>query len=249
MAAVEERDRHEVDQVEEEAGVGEGAQEVGVEGDGGGETAERGESAVDRPRERDSRVDPRVEAHVAQRDVGAEERDEDGELRVESGPFRLDVVAELVREDQEHDADRERPTPDQRVAADREEDPEELEDEGAELEQDPAEQDERRQELAEQRAARAVMLARQRVGLRRRDGFVVAVIAFGHDTVRVSTAATQTPRARRAPSSDRTRGIGDGSSQSTERTPAARGERRASVGGRAVSPSTPPTSAPSGLMP
>ena len=59
---------------------------------------------------------------VAQRDVRAEERDEDGELRVEALPLRLDVVPELVDEDQEDEADGERPAPDQRVAADRDED-------------------------------------------------------------------------------------------------------------------------------
>ena len=49
--------------------------------------------------------------------------------------LRLDVVAELVDEDQQDDADAEPPAPDERVAADGEEDPEELEGEDAELDE------------------------------------------------------------------------------------------------------------------
>ena len=64
-------------------------------------------------------------------------------------------MAELVREDEEHDADAELPTPDERVPADGEEDPEELEDEGAELEHDAEEDDERREQPREQPGARS----------------------------------------------------------------------------------------------
>ena len=145
MGAVEERDRHEVDQVEHEAGVGERAQEVGVHRDGRGEAPRGRDPSYDRPRQRDPGVHPGVEAHVAERDVRAEERDEDRQLRIEPEPLRLDVVAELVDEDEQDDADAELPAPDQRIAADREEDPEELEDERAELDHDPDEHDQGRE--------------------------------------------------------------------------------------------------------
>ena len=58
-------------------------------------------------------------------------------------PARLEVMTELVDEDEQDEADREAPAPDQRVGADREEDPEELERERAELDRKPGEQDER----------------------------------------------------------------------------------------------------------
>ena len=111
----------------------------------------RGDPSGDRPGERDPGVHPRVEAHVAQRDVGAEERDEDRELGIEPGAPRLDVVAELVGEDQQDEADARTPAPDQRVAADGEEHAEELQDEHAELEDDPDGDGERREQPPEQR--------------------------------------------------------------------------------------------------
>ena len=69
MAAVEDPDRREVDQVEQEAGVGERAQQVGIDGHRRRETGAGTNAAGDRPGERDPGVDPRVEAHVPQRDV------------------------------------------------------------------------------------------------------------------------------------------------------------------------------------
>ena len=62
----------------------------------------------------------------AQRDVGAEEGDEDGQLRIQPLTPRLDVVTELVDEDEQHEADAEAPPPDEGVAAHRDEDAEEL---------------------------------------------------------------------------------------------------------------------------
>ena len=173
VAAVEDPDRREVDQVEEEARVGERAQEVGARLHGDDQARGGADTARDRPGERHARVHPRVEAHVPKCDVGAEERDEDRELRVEPRPLRLDVVAELVDEDEQDDADRELPAPDERVAADREEDPEELEHEGAELDEHAERHGERREQPAEQRPPRAVVLARQRPRLRRGDGLQV----------------------------------------------------------------------------
>ena len=64
--------------------------------------------------------------------------------------LRLDVVTELVHEDQEHEPGREAPAPDQRVAADRDEDPEELDRERAELEQEYPERDQWRDELPQE---------------------------------------------------------------------------------------------------
>ena len=107
-------------------GVGESAQQVGVDGVAVDEAGERADSARDRPGDRDERVPPGVERLAAQGDVGAEERDEDGQLRVQPLPARLDVVPELVHEDEEDEPDAEAPAPDQGVAADRDEDAEEL---------------------------------------------------------------------------------------------------------------------------
>ena len=85
-------------------------------------------------------VPPRVEAGVLHRHVRAEERDEHRQRRVQTLAPRLDVVAQLVHEDQEHEADREPPAPEERVAADRDEDAEELQAGEAELD-DQAEGD------------------------------------------------------------------------------------------------------------
>ena len=59
-------------------------------------------------------------------DVRAEEGDEDRPRRVEALAPRLDEVAHLVEEDQHDDAEREPPAPDQRVAAEGDEDRAEL---------------------------------------------------------------------------------------------------------------------------
>ena len=60
-----------------------------------------------------------------------------GQRGVEPAPARLDEVAELVHEDQEHEADRELPAPEQRIAADRDEDRRELREREAELDDQP----------------------------------------------------------------------------------------------------------------
>ena len=104
--------------------------------------------------------------------------------------LRLDVVAELVHEDQQHEPDREPPAPDQRVAADREEDPEELEREHPELEE-RARGDARASAAIRprQRPARAVVLARERRGLRRRHRLEVAGRSGRSSTCRPSPGA------------------------------------------------------------
>ena len=89
---------------------------------------------------------------VAERDVRAEERDEDGNLRVEPLPLRLDVVPELVDEDEEDESEPERPAPDERVAADRNEDAEELERAG-DLEEHAADDEQRGEDATDQPAA------------------------------------------------------------------------------------------------
>ena len=70
---------------------------------------------------------PRIEGLVAEGDVGADERDEDRNLRVQALPFRFDVVPQLVYKDEKDEAEAEAPAPDKRVTADGEEDAEGLE--------------------------------------------------------------------------------------------------------------------------
>ena len=94
---------------------------------------------------------------------------------------RVSLAGPVVGQDQEDEADAELPAPDERVAAHREEDAEELEPERAELDQDPDEHHQRREQPREQRAPGAVVLARQRVGLGRGDRLERAV-AVGHVT-------------------------------------------------------------------
>src|SRR6185437_8443170 len=132
-AAVEDPDRDQVEEVEEEARVGERVEErrAGVRADP--PAGQRGERARRRPGERQVGVVQRVQRRVLDRHVGAQERDEARDRDVESLPLRLDEMTELVDEDQRHEADTELPAPDQRVRADRDEEAEELEDEEAEL--------------------------------------------------------------------------------------------------------------------
>ena len=147
VAAVEKPDRDQVEEVEEEAGVGEREQQVRADGVPVDEAGERGDPAGDRPGDRDEGVAPGIEGLVAQGDVRAEERDEHRQLRVQPLPARLDVVAELVDEDEEHEADAEAPAPDEGVAADRDEDAEELQRAG-DLQQHGAGDEDRRQDAA-----------------------------------------------------------------------------------------------------
>ena len=139
-------------EVEEEAGVGERAQQIRVDQRAVDEADERADPACHRAGDRDERVPPRIERLVAERDVGAEEGDEDGYLRVEPLPLRLDVVPELVDEDEEDEPEPEAPAPDQRVAADGEKHAEELQRAG-DLEQHAAENEQRGEDAAEHSAA------------------------------------------------------------------------------------------------
>ncbi len=127
LGAVEDPDRGQVGQVEEEAEVREREEQIGADGIPVDEAGKRGEPSRNRSGNSDERVPPWVERLAPHSDIGADERDEHGQLRVEALPARLDVVAELVDEDQEDDADAEAPAPDEGIGADRDEDAEELE--------------------------------------------------------------------------------------------------------------------------
>src|SRR6266540_1970944 len=149
-APVEDPDRYEVDQVEEESGVGQRAQQVGVHLGAERPAGRRAETARRRPGESDERVLPGVERRVLDQHVGAEEGDEGWKGDVETLPPGLEVVPHLVHEDEQDEPDRETPSPDQRVAADGDEDAQELEDREPELEHEPDHHGERRPDLLQE---------------------------------------------------------------------------------------------------
>src|SRR5438132_8165 len=141
-AAVEPADRREVDQVKQEPGVGERAQQLRAARRG---PARRGgDAAGRRPGEGDQRVVPRVALLVSDQHVGADERDEGRQRHLEPLQLGRHEVAHLVDQDQQHEADAELPAPDQRIRADGDEDPEELEDDEAELDREPDQGGDRR---------------------------------------------------------------------------------------------------------
>src|SRR5437667_54030 len=82
------------------------------------------------------------------RDVRAEERDEHGQRGMEPLPAGFEVMPHLVDEDQKDEPDRELPAPDQRIAADSDEDRGELREGDAELEYGRADDDDPAPELA-----------------------------------------------------------------------------------------------------
>ena len=110
----------------------------------------RADRAQDRPGERDARLLPGVVGELLHPDHRAEERDEQRRARGNSLPPQLEDVPELVDEDQQHEADREREPPEPRVRGDRHEHREPRRDD-LELEQEPAELDD--QEAERDRAA------------------------------------------------------------------------------------------------
>ena len=167
-AAVEDPDRDQVEQVEEEAEVGEREQQVRALRLADQVADERGGAAEDRPGDRDPRGLPRIAARVLH--VGAEERDEHRQLRVQPLALRLEEVAHLVEQDQHDEADRELPAPDQRVAADRDEDRRELDEDERELRECEHRRDDRREELLQAPAP---------VGAARLDRVVAAVVEIG----------------------------------------------------------------------
>ncbi len=133
-------------------------------------------------------------------DVGAEERDEHGPGRVEALAPSLEPVTHLVEEEQEDDAEPEAPAPDQRIAAERDEDEPELR-EGAELHEQPEEDDERCGEPAKHPAP---------VGAARLDGLVLAVEVRFHpsELYRGVRAAGGRRRSSRPSRGSRTRSRG-----------------------------------------
>src|SRR5215210_4027489 len=156
-AAVQRNDRDQVEEVDEKPGEGECEEELGVllladEPDDGGTQA-----ADYRAGEGDERLPPGVQRVLLQQDRRAEERDEHGRTDVEPLPPRLEIVAELVHEEQEDEADGELPAPEERVRGDRDEhrrrrrEDLELEDRDEDelrLPDQETERDERRRELA-----------------------------------------------------------------------------------------------------
>src|SRR5258708_30815490 len=111
--------------------------------------AEPGEPAEDRAGDRDTRSLPGVPARVL--DVRAEERHEHRPRRVQTLARGLEVVAHLVQEDQDDDTESELPAPDQRVAAEGDEDRREL-DQEPELRRESSEEDDRREDLPREAA-------------------------------------------------------------------------------------------------
>jgi hypothetical protein len=95
---------------------------------------------------------PRVEAGVSDRDISAQERDEHRDRGVEPQPAGLHEVSELVHQNEQDEADCKTPAPEQRVAADGDEDRGQLEDAEAEL-GDEADQDKDRCEKAAKEGA------------------------------------------------------------------------------------------------
>src|SRR5262245_12149742 len=183
-AAVEDPDRGEVDQVEQEADVAERLEHLGLLLLADQPDEERADAAPGRPRVRDPEALPRVHPCVADRHVGAEEGDEDGPRRVEPAPPRLDEVPKLVDEDQQHEADAELPAPEQRVAADRDEDRRELREGEAELEDQPDQDGDRRPELACERAPGRLRVDRAVLAL----GKLGMLHAYGISTGRPSAS-------------------------------------------------------------
>src|SRR5439155_450793 len=132
----------------------------------------------DRAGERDLRVPPGGQSGVLERHERADERDEDRQRDLHALQPRLHVVTHLVDEDQRDEADGEAPPPDQRVAADGDEDRCELEEDEAELDQHAGDGGDRRpdspREAAPVGAARLdrLVVARLVPRLHRRNGSV-----------------------------------------------------------------------------
>ena len=82
---------------------------------------ERAERPEDRAREADARLGGRVVAERLRHDDGAEERDEHRRARRDALAAQLDDVAHLVDEQEQDEAERELPAPDEAVGGDRDE--------------------------------------------------------------------------------------------------------------------------------
>ena len=157
-AAVERRDRREVEEVEEEAGEGQRDEQLGVEVLAEAPDGRGAEAAEDRARDRDLRLVPGVVGQLLQHDHRAEKGDEHRRRDRQPLPLGLEDVAQLVDEQEHHEADRKLPAPEERVRGDRDEhragDREELELEDREqqeleLPEEEAERGDRSPELAQ----------------------------------------------------------------------------------------------------
>ena len=151
--------------------------------DGGG-----AEPAEDRPGDRHLRLRPGVVGQLLQRDQRAEEGDEHRRRDGEALAPRLEHVAELVHEQQQDEADRELPAPEERVGADRDQHRAgdgqelELEDRGEdelELPEQEPERGDRRPEPA-QDVARGLRPLDRRVVVRRLLGLARRVRVVTH---------------------------------------------------------------------
>ena len=119
--AVERDDRQQVEEVEEEPDVRHRGEEVAFGRDPDDPERERAERADVRAGEREARLAPDVVRDLLQRDQGAEERDEHRRARLQPLAAGLEHVPELVDEEEQDEADREPPAPEQRVGRDRDE--------------------------------------------------------------------------------------------------------------------------------
>ena len=124
------------------------------------QNAGRAERAEDGPCDRELRLVPGVVRHLLERDQRAEERDEERSAHRQSLALRLEHVAHLVDEEQDHEADPEPPAAEPDVERGRDEHGEEeleLEEDAAELDEQRADGDERGSELPQEREARLVL--------------------------------------------------------------------------------------------
>ena len=120
-AAVQREHREQVDQVDEEADVGERLPELVARRQPDPERHERGDRAEHRAGQAHAGLRRRVVAHRLRGHDRAQERDEHRRRGLNALAPQLDHVAQLVEEEQQDEAERERPRPDQRVGGDRHE--------------------------------------------------------------------------------------------------------------------------------
>ena len=116
--AVEWDDGHQVEEVQEEPDVRERTQQVAVQQFPGHQAHSRAERPEDRPRETHAGLRERVLAERLRCDHSSQERDEHRRTGTDALPAQLEYMAHLVDEQQDHEAHRELPAPQQRVGRD-----------------------------------------------------------------------------------------------------------------------------------
>src|SRR2546423_795037 len=164
LAAVEEADREHVESVEQERDVRE-HDELRRSLCGADRPDRRGRAAAEEwTGERDERVPPWSEPGPLDRHVGPDERDERRQRHLEPLPACLDHMAELVHEQHEDEAERERPAvKPERVRRDGDEEAEELDEDEPPLERGAADQHGEPARALE-RAAQAALRVNRRLG-------------------------------------------------------------------------------------